>query len=98
MFCFRCGRIIHGPKGCPESNSRKPSHDGGLERWGHWLRADDQSKRLGLAKGQQNNRSPSPEAADNGQAIEPMGRKSDMETQKSAVETEAIPVEYSPAY
>jgi hypothetical protein len=41
VFCFRYGRIIHGPNGYSEVNNRQPSHDGGLDGWGTWLRAND---------------------------------------------------------
>jgi hypothetical protein len=52
VFCFRCGRIIHGPRGCVELQTRKSSHDQGLEGWGSWLRTDDFSKRPGIKEGQ----------------------------------------------
>jgi hypothetical protein len=43
-FCFRCGKIIHGSKGCHDPIMRKTSHNGGSEGWGLWLRADDLSR------------------------------------------------------
>lgn len=37
LLCFSCGRIIHGPSGCPEQKLT-----GGEAWWGVWLRADVQ--------------------------------------------------------
>jgi hypothetical protein len=81
VFCFRCGRIIHGPSGCPEINIRKQSHDGGSEGWGIWLRADDPSKRAWLKEGQRSYRSPSPEMSDSGHNAELMGGMPETESQ-----------------
>jgi hypothetical protein len=74
VFCFRCGRILYGPKGCTEVNTRPPNHDGVSEGWGHWLRADDQSKCLGFSDCQRIKRSPSPELSISGQGTVPADR------------------------
>jgi hypothetical protein len=59
VFCFWCGRIIHGLKGCPEPISKKSSHADGAKGWGMWLRADDMSRGPVLLEGQKSNRSSS---------------------------------------
>jgi hypothetical protein len=40
-FCYRCGRIFHYPKGCPNKPIIKKSHNEGLPVWGTWLRAEE---------------------------------------------------------
>ncbi|XP_062146783.1 uncharacterized protein LOC133854564 [Alnus glutinosa] len=92
VFCFQCDRIIHGSKGCPEENSRQPSHDGGLDGWGSWLRADDQSRRQGLPKGQRTNRPPSPVRPVPGQSGVPSGSLPDKAKQMDAEVEERNPV------
>jgi len=42
-FCYKCGRIFHGPKGCSMRISTQQSHTKGAPEWGSWLRADDVS-------------------------------------------------------
>lgn len=34
VFCFRCGRILHSPKGCADLHSKKMSHEEDSEGWG----------------------------------------------------------------
>jgi len=64
IFCFRCGCIIHGPKGCLEASVRKPNHGEGSEGWGQWLRADDHLKRLGGNEGRKADPPSSPTVSD----------------------------------
>jgi hypothetical protein len=45
-FCFNCGRILHGVKGCPVKGSQR-RHDDGPKDWGVWLRAVDSRRRVG---------------------------------------------------
>jgi hypothetical protein len=45
MFCFDCGRVIHGVKGCPVSRSSRLNSTTGAKEWGVWLRADDGRRR-----------------------------------------------------
>jgi hypothetical protein len=72
IFCFRCGCIIHGPKGCLEVSVRKPNHGEGSEGWGQWLRADDYPKRLGGNEGRKADPPSSPTVSDH----RPMEEKS----------------------
>jgi hypothetical protein len=60
VFCFKCGCIIHGEKGCSVSMAKKLKHSEGPSAWGPWLRADDLSRGLGMFEGQRGSRSPSP--------------------------------------
>jgi hypothetical protein len=50
MFCFECGRIIHGDKGCPIPRSSRRNATNDAKAWGVWLRADD-GRRQGYAGG-----------------------------------------------
>jgi hypothetical protein len=44
LFCFRCGCIIHGPRGClAPSSSRVNTEE--PKKWGVWLRANDPFRR-----------------------------------------------------
>jgi hypothetical protein len=46
LFCFRCGCIVHGPRGCPVSPpSRLNTEDS--KKWGVWLRAIDPFRQSG---------------------------------------------------
>lgn len=47
LFCFHCGRILHGPKGCPVNTSRRINMAEGEKPWGVWLRADESRKKTG---------------------------------------------------
>jgi hypothetical protein len=49
-FCFNCGRILHGVKGCPVKGSQR-RHDDGPKDWGVWLRAVDSRRRVGGDRG-----------------------------------------------
>jgi hypothetical protein len=40
MFCFNCGKILHGDKGCTEQRSPQQHALVGEHQWGVWLRAD----------------------------------------------------------
>jgi hypothetical protein len=40
LFCFRCGCVIHGIKGCPVSNQKRMSGGEEGKEWGVWLRAE----------------------------------------------------------
>ncbi|XP_059458343.1 uncharacterized protein LOC132187940 [Corylus avellana] len=41
IFCFNCGRIVHGDKGCPEARPRRMSTEGEMKPWGVLLRAEE---------------------------------------------------------
>ena len=44
LFCFRCGYIVHDPRGCPDiPNTRLSKEETKL--WGSWLRAFDPKRR-----------------------------------------------------
>jgi hypothetical protein len=45
VFCFNCGRIVHGNNGCPVQSSHVEE-----KQWGVWLRAG-KMKQQGLGKG-----------------------------------------------
>lgn len=47
LFCFTCGRIIHGPRGCPEFNVGRMGDKTVEKKWGVWLRADGYKRLLG---------------------------------------------------
>jgi hypothetical protein len=41
MFCFECGSVIHGEKGCPIPRSTRLSVKEEGKAWGVWIRAED---------------------------------------------------------
>ncbi|XP_059436809.1 uncharacterized protein LOC132169876 [Corylus avellana] len=45
MFCLRCGRIVHGPRGCPVPPPANRSAAKESNKWGVGLRAVDQRRR-----------------------------------------------------
>jgi hypothetical protein len=45
MFCFECGRIVHGDKGCPIPRRTRMSAAEDVKQWGVGLRADDGRRR-----------------------------------------------------
>jgi hypothetical protein len=45
LFCFRCGRLVHGPRGCPVPPKTRLSAADEPKAWGTWLRAADQRRR-----------------------------------------------------
>jgi hypothetical protein len=45
MFCFECGRIVHGEKGCPIPRRQRLSSTEDMKQWGVGLRADDGRRR-----------------------------------------------------
>jgi hypothetical protein len=45
MFCFECGRIIHGDKGCPIQRLLRRNATNDAKAWGVWLRVDDGRRR-----------------------------------------------------
>jgi tRNA A37 threonylcarbamoyladenosine biosynthesis protein TsaE len=47
-FCYRCGRITHDSKGCPNKSSTKKSYNEGAPAWGAWLRAEESKRGLGV--------------------------------------------------
>ncbi|XP_059441137.1 uncharacterized protein LOC132173616 [Corylus avellana] len=51
MMCFDCGRIMHGPKGCPVMVNHRRNSDGRLKEWGVWLRAEDNRRNSGGDRG-----------------------------------------------
>ena len=46
LFCFSCGRIVHGEKGCPVPKSTRLSAIEGPKPWRVWLCAEDQKRKL----------------------------------------------------
>jgi hypothetical protein len=46
LFCYRCGCIMHGLKGCSMSNPTRCSNLEESKPWGLWLRANE-PKRIG---------------------------------------------------
>lgn len=40
LFCFKCGRILHGSNGCSVRIKHGVNADGTESQWGAWLRAD----------------------------------------------------------
>lgn len=93
-----CGRIIHGSEGCDESNLRKTSHDGGSEGWGHWLRADDLTKRPMIHDSMKMPRSPvAQEKPYQIPVLERRGEGTGMEIPRSAAGHETNPPYHSPS-
>jgi hypothetical protein len=45
LFCFRCGRIVHGPRGCPIPAGNRTGDRDEPKQWGSWLRAIDPKRR-----------------------------------------------------
>jgi hypothetical protein len=45
LFCFRCGRLVHGPRGCPVPPKTRLSAADEPKAWGTWLRAADPRRR-----------------------------------------------------
>jgi hypothetical protein len=50
LFCFRCGRIVHGSRGCPVPPATHVHDRENPKQWGSWLRASD-PKRKGAKTG-----------------------------------------------
>jgi hypothetical protein len=44
LFCFRCGRVVHGSKGCPTPSKTRLNAVEEPKAWGSWLRAVDQRR------------------------------------------------------
>jgi hypothetical protein len=49
-FCFKCGCILHGPRGCSIPFTKKQNHDESSAAWGPWLRAEELSQGLGVTE------------------------------------------------
>lgn len=45
LFCFRCGCVIHGIKGCPIRSQKRMSEGDEGKDWGVWLRVEVPKKR-----------------------------------------------------
>jgi hypothetical protein len=43
LFCFHCGRVVHGQQGCPRRQLQRRNQEESKE-WGIWLRADQKRK------------------------------------------------------
>jgi hypothetical protein len=43
LFCFHCGRVVHGQQGCPRRQFQRRNQEESKE-WGIWLRADQKRK------------------------------------------------------
>lgn len=87
VFCFKCGCIIHGLKGCAEFNTRKTSHGEHADGWGLWLRAEDGFRRTGM-EGKKTEVSHSPACSGQGQSEEQL-RKESSGLERTAEDTEA---------
>jgi len=61
IFCFRCGCIIHGQKGCPDDATKKNRLEGS-GGWGPWLRAEE----LFRGPGRQEEKKVAPACSDHG--------------------------------
>jgi hypothetical protein len=46
LFCFHCGRILHGRKGCTVKTSQRRYEEEGHKDWGVWLRAEEPWRRM----------------------------------------------------
>jgi hypothetical protein len=44
LFCFRCGRVVHGSRGCPIPSKTRLNAAEEPKAWGPWLRAVDQRR------------------------------------------------------
>lgn len=47
LFCFNCGRIVHGPRGCPVPKHTSRSRAEENTQWRPWLRAKDPNRKGG---------------------------------------------------
>jgi hypothetical protein len=96
VFCFKCGCIIHGLKGCPEINTRKTNHGELAEGWGLWLRADEAFRRT-ATEGKKPDGSSSPVCSGHDQTEEPPKKESPgkEETEGSA---ESVPIPYAETF
>jgi hypothetical protein len=45
FFCFNCGRVRHGVKGCRVKKSQRRHEEEGPKPWGLWLRAEEPRRR-----------------------------------------------------
>lgn len=46
LFCFLCGCIFHGPRGCLAKRGGRVTPTEGEKQWGAWLRADEAGRKL----------------------------------------------------
>lgn len=49
-FCFKCGCILHGQRGCSIPFTKKQNHDESSAAWGPWLWAEELSRGLGVTE------------------------------------------------
>jgi hypothetical protein len=47
LLCFRCGRIVHEPRGCPIIPEARLHKEEGTKAWGSWLRAFEPKRKGG---------------------------------------------------
>jgi hypothetical protein len=45
LFCFACGHLVHGDKGCPERRSSNLRSGDDINQWGVWNQAEDPWRR-----------------------------------------------------
>jgi hypothetical protein len=48
LFCFLCGCIVHGQKGCPTGTQKRVSILDKEKQWGPWLQADSTKQQTKL--------------------------------------------------
>jgi hypothetical protein len=46
MFCFYCGRVIHGRVGCPQRQDTRINVAEDKKQWGTWLRAEGRNQNI----------------------------------------------------
>jgi len=85
IFCFRCGRIIHGQKGCTDSAIRKNRLDGS-EGWGPWLRAEE----LLSGPGRQEDMKVAPACSDHGWGEEEVAEDYPGKEEKKRLENQEV--------
>ena len=51
LFCFHCGRILHGRRWCLVKISQRIHEEEAQKGWGIWLRAEEPRQRTGGEEG-----------------------------------------------
>ncbi|XP_059431640.1 uncharacterized protein LOC132165165 [Corylus avellana] len=50
QFCYQCGCILHGSRGCLAKRSGRQATAEGTKRWGAWLKADDPGRKTEMGQ------------------------------------------------